>query len=225
MRNVRRSGSLTLSICAASFAFTSGRAKYPESSFQSETLAGLARSKIFPGHHTLHDEFRFLLQCELGRSPALHETREHFLQQRPTGPELFVETVLDETGDGIVKTMRQNQRRSALAAWRAITISNRFQKFFGRLRSRRFCKSGGHKLPSVVVGAAHQDFSPWLRVRRRHTVTICQHVDLLWRQLLEKSPRQLAQKRVAQTVDALEMFEQKNQLLEVHCLEFAVHAV
>ena len=39
---------------------------------------------------------------------ALHETRKHFLQQRPTGPELFVETVLDETGNGVVKAVRQD---------------------------------------------------------------------------------------------------------------------
>ena len=77
----------------------------------------------------------------------------------------------------------------------------------------------------MIVGAAHQDFSPRLRVRGRHTVTICEHVDLLWRQLLEKSLCQIAQKRVAQTVDALKMFEQKDELLEVRCLEFAVHAV
>ena len=136
-----------------------------------------------------------------------------------------METVLNETGDGVVKAMRQNQRCSALAAWCAIAIPNRFQEFVGRLRSRRFCKSGRRKLPSVIVGAAHQDFSPRLRVRRRHTVTIREHVDLLWCQLLEKSLGQIAQKRVAQTVDALKMFEQKDELLEVHCLEFAVHAV
>ena len=71
----------------------------------------------------------------------------------------------------------------------------------------------------MVVGAAHQDFSPWLRVRGRHTVTICKHVDLLWCQLLEKSLCQIAQKRVAQTVDPLKMFEKKDELLEVHGLE------
>ena len=56
-------------------------------------------------------------------------------------------------------------------------------------------------------------------------MTIRKHVDLLWCQLLEKRLGQIAQKRVAQTVDTLKMFEQKNELLEVHCLKFAVHAV
>ena len=50
----------------------------------------------------------FSFEREFGRSTALHETRKHFLQQRATGAELFVETVLDETRDGVVKAMRQN---------------------------------------------------------------------------------------------------------------------
>ena len=77
----------------------------------------------------------------------------------------------------------------------------------------------------MIVGAAHQDFSPRLRVRGRHAVTIREHVDLLRRQLFEKCLCQITQKRVAQTVDAFEMFEQKDELLEMRCLEFAVHAV
>ena len=104
-----------------------------------------------------------------------------FSQQRSTGSELFVETVLDETPDGVVKAMRQNQWRSALAEWCAIARPKQFQKLFGRPRSRCLCESGGRKLPSMVVGAAHQDFLPRLQVRRRYTVTICEDVDLLWR--------------------------------------------
>ena len=77
----------------------------------------------------------------------------------------------------------------------------------------------------MVVGAANQDFSPRLVMRGRHTVTICDHVDLLRRQLFEKNLGQITQKRVAQTVDTFEMFEQKDELLEMRCLEFAVHAV
>ena len=48
MRKVRRSGSETPFSSSANFAFTSGRWKYPESSFHIETLAGLTNSKIFP---------------------------------------------------------------------------------------------------------------------------------------------------------------------------------
>ena len=62
-------------------------------------------------------------------------------------------------------------------------------------------------------------------MRGRKTVTICQGVDLLRGQLFQQRLGQIAQKRVPQTVDRLEMFEQKNQLLEMLWLEFAVHAV
>ena len=56
-------------------------------------------------------------------------------------------------------------------------------------------------------------------------MTICDHLDLLRRQLFEKNLDQITQKRVAQTVDTFEMFEKKDELLEMPCLEFAVHAV
>ena len=69
----------------------------------------------------------------------------------------------------------------------------------------------------MVVGAAHQDFLPRLGVRGRHAVTICDHVDLLRRQLFEKNLDQLTQKRVAQTVDTFEMFKKKDKLLEMRC--------
>ena len=76
--------------------------------FPERDVCGFGEIKNLSRQNTLHDEFRFLLQRELGRGTALHETREHFLQQRPTGAELFVKTVLDETRDGVVETMRQN---------------------------------------------------------------------------------------------------------------------
>jgi len=56
-------------------------------------------------------------------------------------------------------------------------------------------------------------------------VTVCEFVDLVWRQLFEKSLGQIAQKRVAQAVDALEMFEEKDELFEMACLKLAVDAV
>ena len=77
----------------------------------------------------------------------------------------------------------------------------------------------------MIVRAADEDFFPRLRVRRRKVVTVREFVDLLWRQLFKKSLGQVAQKRVAQAVDALEMFEEKDQLLEMFCLQFAVNAV
>ena len=77
----------------------------------------------------------------------------------------------------------------------------------------------------MIIRAADKDFAPRLRVCRRKIVTICEFVDLLRRQLLKKSLGQIAQKRVAQSVDALEMFEEKSELLEMSCFQFAIHAV
>ena len=42
---------------------------------------------------------------------------------------------------------------------------------------------------------------------------------------LKKPSRQIAQERVTQTIDALEMLEEKNQSLEMRGLELAVDAV
>src|SRR5439155_20566670 len=97
-------------------------------------------------------------------------------------------------------------------------------EFLGRTRRRRFCKSRSGKWSTVIVRTADENLFPRLRVRRRKAVTICEFVDLLRRQLLKKSLGQIAQKRVAQAVDALEMFEEKDQLLEMFCLQFAVNA-
>src|SRR5207247_4209709 len=116
-------------------------------------------------------------------------------------------------------------RRSSVASCVAISVPNKFQKFLYGTRSRRFCKSESGKLSAVIVRAADEDFFPRLRVRRRKVVTVCEFVDLLWRQLSKKSLGQVAQKRVAQAVDALEMFEEKDQLFEMFCLQFAVNAV
>src|SRR5260370_33621472 len=50
-------------------------------------------------------------------------------------------------------------------------------------------------------------------------------VDLLRRQRTEQFLRQLAQERVAQAVDAFEMFEKQHEPFEMRGLEFAVDAV
>ena len=73
-------------------------------------------------------------------------------------------------------------------------------------------------MAAVVIGAADQDFFPRLRMSRRKTMPIREGIDLFRCQLVEKSLGQIAQKSVAQTVDALEMFEQKDELLEMRVL-------
>jgi hypothetical protein len=107
----------------------------------------------------------------------------------------------------------------------AISVANQLEKFFGRIGSRGFGESRSAELPAVVVRAANQNFFPGLRVRRRKSVTISEPVDFFRRQLVKKSLGQVAEKRVAQTVDALEMFKQKNELLEMRRFKFAVNAV
>jgi len=77
----------------------------------------------------------------------------------------------------------------------------------------------------VIIRAADKDFAPRLRMCRRKIVTIREFVDFLPRQLFKESPGKIAQKRVAQSVDTLKMFKEKDQLLEMSCFQFAIHAV
>src|SRR4029434_7808664 len=74
--------------------------------FPKRNVCRFGKVKNLSRQNTLHYAFRFLVQRELSRVTALHETREHFLQQRPTGTELFVKPVLDETRNRVVETVR-----------------------------------------------------------------------------------------------------------------------
>src|SRR6266496_3399521 len=60
---------------------------------------------------------------------------------------------------------------------------------------------------------------------RLEIVPLRELLDLLRCQRRKELLRELAQKRVAQTVDAFEMFEEQYESLEMHGFEFAVHAV
>ena len=85
----------------------------------------------------------------------------------------------------------------------AIAVANKFEKFLGRIRRRRFRKGRSDKLSSVIIRAANENLLPRFRVCGRKIVPISEFVDLLRRQLLKKSLGQIAKKRVTQTVDAL----------------------
>ena len=61
-----------------------------------------------------------------------------FSSKRCAGPELLVKPILDETGDGVVKSVRQDQRRSALAARRAIAAANELEKFSRQNLQQKF---------------------------------------------------------------------------------------
>ena len=56
-------------------------------------------------------------------------------------------------------------------------------------------------------------------------MAICEHLDLVRRELTEKSLGEIAQKSVAQTVDPLKMLEKEDEPLEMARLEFAVDAI
>src|SRR6266513_1484192 len=60
----------------------------------------------------------------------------------------------------------------------------------------------------------------WLEI-----VSLRELFDFLLSKRTEECLRKLAQKGVTQAVDALEMFEEQNQPLEMRCLELAVDAV
>jgi hypothetical protein len=77
----------------------------------------------------------------------------------------------------------------------------------------------------MVIRATDENLSPWLRVCWRKIMAICEPLDLVRRQLTEKSLGEIAQKSVAQTVDSLKMLEKKDEPLEMARLEFAVDAV
>ena len=152
--------------------------------------------------------------------------RENIFSSRPAlGPRLFVEAILDESGEGVVKPWESasgvppgpGQCNSRLA--------------YGREIPPRFARGGvsvkaeARNLPAVIVRTAGENFSPRLGMGRGEIVTIGQLIDFFRGQTGQKRLSQLAQKRIAQSVDALEMLEQKNQPLEMRRFEFAVDAV
>ena len=107
----------------------------------------------------------------------------------------------------------------------AVAVANKFEKFVGGIRRRRFSEGRRGELAAVIIRAANENLRPRFRVCRRKIVPIRKRVDLFRRQLPEKSLGQIAKKRIAQTVNALEMFEEKDELLEMMSFQFSVHAV
>ena len=62
-------------------------------------------------------------------------------------------------------------------------------------------------------------------MRGRKIVSVRKLLDLLRCQLSKNITREIAQQRVAQTIDSFEMFEEQNQALEMRCIQFAIDAV
>ena len=108
------------------------------------------------------------------------------LQERGARSELFVETILDETGDRIIKTVRKGERGAAVAVRAAVAVADVFEKFLRGFRRWRFCKSRSNELSAVIVGTPDKNLFPRLRVRRREIMAIRERLDLFRRQLFEK---------------------------------------
>ena len=193
--------------------------------FPKRNVGRLGQLENFSRHHALRDERRFFAQREFRRILSLHEPRKHLSQQRRGRPKIFGETILNETGERVVKTVGKEQRRSALAVDGAIAGANLFEKIRGCRGGRRFGKSRSDKHSAVIVRAGSENFLPRLRMSRRKIMFVGQLIDFLRRQLAEDIARQLAQKRVTQTVQTLEMFEEKNESLEMRRFQFAIDAV
>ena len=82
--------------------------------FPERNVCRLGQLENFPGHNALRDEGRLFPQRKLGRIESLHEARKHLPNQWGARSEFFGETILNETGESVVKTVRERQRSAAL---------------------------------------------------------------------------------------------------------------
>ena len=183
--------------------------------FPKRHVGGLRELEDFSGENALRDEARFFRERELGRIAAFHEPREHLLNQCRARSEFFVEMVLNETGNGVVKAVGERERRASLAVGLTIARADVREKIFCRIGGWRFGKSRSHELSAMVIRAADENLFPRFAMGRLQIVPPRELLDLLRCQRSEELLRELAQKRVAQTVDRLEMFEEQNKAFEV----------
>ena len=171
------------------------------------------------------EDASFLGQRELGWIATLHEPRKHLFQNDRARPQFLVETVLDETGNRVVKTVREGEGSAAISLRAAVACAHVREKFLGGISRGRLGAGGRDKFTAMIVGTAGESFLPRLRMRRYEIVAIGELVDLFPRQAAEKILRQLAQERVAQTVNGFEVLEEENQAFEVRRGQLAVDAV
>ncbi len=67
----------------------------------------------------------------------------------------------------------------------------------------------------MIIGAADENFPPWLHVCWQEIMAIRELLELLRSESGKDLLRQLAQERIAQSVNALEMLEEENQALQM----------
>src|ERR1700731_4002345 len=68
------------------------------------------------GQHSLREHARFVLQRQLSWVAALHEPREHLLNQRAARPELLVEMILNEASESVVESVREREWRASFTS-------------------------------------------------------------------------------------------------------------
>ena len=97
------------------------------------------------------------------------------------GPETFVETILNEAEERVVKSVRKRERRSALALCLAFAGAHVGEKFRRRNGLGRFRESGGEKLAAMIVRTADQNLAPRFGMGRREVVAIGKLIDFITR--------------------------------------------
>ena len=89
----------------------------------------------------------------------------------------------------------------------AVAAAHKFEEFVGGICRRRFGEGRRGELAAVIVRASNENLLPRFRMCRRKIVPIRKRVDLLRRQLPEKSLGQIAKERITQSIDTLEMLK------------------
>src|SRR5207248_6410703 len=115
----------------------------------------------------------------------------------------------------IVEAVRKGEGSSGASLRLTAARDDMSKKFRRRFCFRRFRESGREKFPAVIVGTADKNLFPGLRMGGREIVAIGEFINFFWRQFAQQFCREIAEERIAQSVDAFEMFKQQNQPLEM----------
>src|SRR5262245_56543344 len=121
--------------------------------------------------------------------------------------------------------MRDNQRRSSLPSRHAIALLYELKEFGYGSAGRRLGVSGSREDPGVIVRTCRKDFAPRLRMGGSEALAIRESQNDLRRQRSQNEPRRIAQERITQPVDALEMLEQEDELLNMIRSQVAIFIV
>src|SRR5207237_10531434 len=90
---------------------------------------------------------------------------------------------------------------------------------------RCFSKSGREKFYAVIIGAANENFPPRFGVSWSEIVAISELINFCRRQVAQQFGREITEQGITQAVDALKMFEKKDQPFQMRSGKLAVDAV